>query len=225
MVQLTQALEEPAPLMVTDVAAVRADLARELHDRVASALTAVLVDMERVKLHAPRGVAAADIEGFQHQARSALNGIREVLFDLRGADGLDHGFVSRLRRELEERARRHPGVDLRLRVSVKWPAVLKARAAEHLLHVVREGVHNALIHGLPNFVEVALDWEAGNGASITVVDDGRGLPAPPETPGPQGMGLTGMRERAAILGGRLALSNRSGGGTRLRLTLGEEVLT
>lgn len=223
MVQLTGAAGKAATATMPDLAAVRADLARELHDRVASALTTVLVDMEHAKLRA--GDLASEIEGFQDQARSALNGIREVLSDLRGCDGLDHAFVARLRRELEERARRQPGVDFRLRVSVQWPAVLKARAAEHLLQVVREGVHNALVHGRPRFVEVALDWAADGPASVTVEDDGAGMPAGTVGQHRHGMGVTGMRERAAILGGRLALGNRSGGGARLRLTLGKEVLT
>jgi signal transduction histidine kinase len=58
---------------------------------------------------------------------------------------------------------------------------------------------------------------------VTVGDDGRGLGSREERIRP-GMGLTGMHERATLLGGRLRLGGRPGGGTRVRLSFPMEVL-
>ena len=63
----------------------------------------------------------------------------------------------------------------------------------------------------------------GGQAEVCVSDDGRGLP---ELPAPlrPGMGLTGMHERAILLGGRLVLGGRPGGGAQARVLFKKEVM-
>jgi signal transduction histidine kinase len=201
----------------------RQRLARDLHDRVARPLTLLLLELESFKgEREDPELRRRRVADFQDQVRDALAGMRESLCDLRGQPWLDRGFVMRLRGELETRAARHPDLDIRLAVSPRWPAAISSRTAEHLLQVVLEALHNARLHGLASRVDIALEV-AGGTAEVTVGDDGRGF-GPPEEPVRPGMGLTGMHERATLLGGRLRLGGRPGGGTRVRLSFPMEVL-
>ncbi len=200
---------------------IRAALARELHDRVAQPLTGLLLDLEQLKrTPADRRRLRQRIDIAQDQVRQAICGLRQVLCELREQEWLDDGFTSRLRGELESVVLRQPDLDLRLRVSPRWPASIRARAAHHLLHVVRESVHNARLHGRAGRVEVSLTLRAGR-ALLAVSDDGQGLEG---RPGRAGMGLLGAHERATLLGGRLTVTARPGGGTQVRLAIPKEVL-
>jgi signal transduction histidine kinase len=211
----------PSPLVAECERRVRAEVARELHDRVAqplSALTTLLEELERAPGDRRR---LADRIGLgQDQVRSALFGLREVLCGLREQEWLDDGLTGRLRAELEAVALRHPHVELGLRVSPGWPAVVRSRVGEHLLQIVREAVHNARFHGAPGRIEVVLGVN-GRRAEVVVSDDGRGLEGRRLQPG---MGLLGMHERAALLGGRLLVGDRPGGGARVSVSVPREVL-
>ncbi|TCO71736.1 histidine kinase [Rhodovulum euryhalinum] len=85
---------------------------------------------------------------------------------------------------------------------------------------VQEGVTNALRHGAPRRVRVAMELipqgsEGARAIALAVEDDGAGLPACMA----EGRGLTAMRDRVYAIGGMLAIGPRPGGGTRLTAQL------
>ena len=202
---------------------IRSELARELHDRVAQPLTAMLLDMEAFRLDASHpDESERRVREFQRQTRAAIAEIRHVLYGLRGEDVLEERFLSRLRGELESERARRPELDVRLSVSPAWPPLIGRRAAEHLLHLLREALHNARVHGHACRVEVALVTMGDGRLELIVTDDGRGLP--PDALERPGLGLRGMHERAALLGGELEFSRRADGGTRVRLKLAVQAL-
>jgi signal transduction histidine kinase len=86
--------------------------------------------------------------------------------------------------------------------------------------IVQESLHNAEKHAGASRAKVTIGG-AGGGLAVEIEDDGRGFHDPPNgRPGaPAGLGILGMRERAARLGGTLAVDTRPGGGTRVRLTV------
>ncbi len=200
---------------------VRAAVARDLHDRVAQPLAGLLLVLEELK-HDPgdRRRLPRRIDAIQDQVRTVLYGLRQVLCELREQEWPDPGLAGRIRGELETIVRRHPSLELRLRVSPRWPAVVRSRAGEHVLQIVREAVHNARFHGAAARIDVTLGL-FGRRAEVIVSDDGRGLDGHPLRPG---MGLLGMHERATLLGGRLAVSGRRAGGTLVRVSVPREVL-
>ncbi|HEY4027029.1 MAG TPA: ATP-binding protein [Candidatus Dormibacteraeota bacterium] len=211
----------PSPLLHECERRVRAEVARELHDRVAQPLSALVMLLEELRRDpGDRRRLLRRIDTVQDQVRTALSGLREVLCVLREQEWLDDGLTSRLRGELEAVAIRHPHLHLRLRVSPRWPAVVRSRVADHLLQIVREAVNNARLHGGANRIEVGLGV-GGRRVEVVVNDDGRGLEGRRPQPG---MGLLGMHERATLLGGRLLLGDRPGGGTRVRVSVPREVL-
>lgn len=214
-------LGQLSPLLEDCERRVRNEVARELHDRVAQPLSGLLLALEELKRNpGDRRRLVRRLDVVQDQVRTALFGLREVLCDLREQEWLDTGLTGRIRGELERTVLEHPHLDVRFTVSPRWPGAVRSRVGDHLLQIIREAVHNARLHGGAEVIEVALSvW--GRRAEVVVADDGRGLGGHPVRPG---MGLLGIHERATLLGGRLAVGDRPGGGTRIRVSVPREVL-
>jgi two-component system sensor histidine kinase UhpB len=180
---------------------VRQELARELHDRVAQTLTAMLVEMENFKaLEFARERVIHEVSGYQEATREALSNIREILHELRGDEDLGTEFVARVRRLLE-RFEEKTGIRASLSVSTGWPSRLAIQAAVNLYRVLEEALNNVRMHSGAQVVAVSFQVRDGDLAVVSVIDDGVGL-------GPllgerTGLGMLGMRERALLLGGEL----------------------
>jgi two-component system, NarL family, sensor histidine kinase UhpB len=82
--------------------------------------------------------------------------------------------------------------------------------------VVQEGLSNVAQHAGARHVHVDVE-RRGEGTVVRVADDGEGFSGGEEKPG---LGLTGMRERAVLAGGRLDVSSEPGAGTTIELRLG-----
>ena len=91
-------------------------------------------------------------------------------------------------------------------------------ATEHVTRIAREAIANAARHGQADNVVVSLR-PATEGMSLSVRDDGQGIPCSPAGETPEGFGLRSMRERAAALGGCLTVRPRRSGGTELEVLL------
>jgi signal transduction histidine kinase len=103
-------------------------------------------------------------------------------------------------------------------VSGDWPVKLAPGTALDLYRIVQEALQNAHKHAGASVIEVSLGLSAIAGLmSITVADDGRGLPASGELH--PGQGIIGMRERAALLGGTLETERKPAGGTAVRVVV------
>lgn len=81
-------------------------------------------------------------------------------------------------------------------------------------------MNNVARHACARRAVVTLERRNGN-LVLEVEDDGRGFEPAALKPGDQrgGLGLTGMRERASLLGGTLELRSRPGAGTLVRATI------
>jgi len=107
---------------------------------------------------------------------------------------------------LIERYRKTSAAEFRLVVSPDWPQRIPGPVALSLLRIVQEAVHNAVRHGAPHHVLLELRTRPGC-LRVTVSDDGKGI-----FPGtPEGAGMIGMRERVALIGGRLEVRHRRHG--------------
>jgi signal transduction histidine kinase len=188
----------------------RARIARELHDVVAHHISMIAVQAETARLTTPgmpdegrsRLVAIGDT------ARDALDEMRRLLDVLRARDGsaperAPQPGLARLDALVE--AARASGMEVRL--SVEGPSVPLPPGVDLTAYrIVQEALTNARVHAPGAAVDVAVRY--GDGVlHLRVHDDGPGPPAATGAPGGhaghEGHGLVGMRERAAMLGGRL----------------------
>lgn len=202
----------------------RRRVARELHDGVAQEMAAMLVALEGLEsacrtYNCPIGAKGTALIGRLHaEARETLSELRRLLLDLRPSALDDLGLVAAVRWYVEHRLM---PLGIRHSVLVQGDARRLPPAVETaLFRIVQEAVHNAARHGAPSAVEVELQFAPAN-VAVRVSDDGVGFTLPPNQPAGEGegFGLAGMRERAALLGGRLDVQSRPGQGTRIVATI------
>jgi signal transduction histidine kinase len=177
----------------------RQHLAREMHDVLAHSLSALAVQLEGARLLARRSGADASVveavERSHHLARGGLEEARRAIEALRGGDmpGPD-----RLP-ELADEFREQTGVETALALDGE-PRELPSEARLALYRTAQEALTNVRRHTRADHVDLRLRY-ADDGTWLTVEDRG---PRGNGTAEPGlGYGLTGMRERAELLGGRL----------------------
>lgn len=197
-------------------------LARELHDRVAQTLTSMLIDLENFKVEqAGRESVLRQMGTLQDSTREVLNNLRELLYELRGGPGVEEGFVEALR-VLVGRYQDKTHIDTKLAVLPGWPTRLASPAALNLYRIIEEALVNVRQHSGAKAVQIILQPHSESEFSVCVSDDGRGLEL--EEPGPLGMGMVGMKERALFLGAQLRVETVVGSGTTVRVIVPRERL-
>jgi signal transduction histidine kinase len=182
---------------------VRQALARDLHDRVAQTLTAMVVEMENFKaLEFARDRVITEVSSYQDATRDALSNIREILYELRGDEDIGSDFLTRVRRLLEAFEQK-TGIRASLSVSASWPSRLAVQTAVNLYRVLEEALNNVRMHSGADAVAVSFQMGEGGMAVVSVTDNGVGLR--PLIGERTGLGMMGMRERALLLGGELSI--------------------
>ena len=189
----------------------RVRIARELHDQVGQTLTALTLQAERAAQMRPADPAL--VARVADAALQALDDLRRIGRELR-PEALDDLGLGNALITLCRRMSAPSGV----RVVPTLEPGLPALAPETELVVYRiaqEAVTNALRHARAERVDLELTAHAGE-VQLTVRDDGIGMPGEVR---PGAAGLTGMRERALLVEGRLALRTPPGGGTEVVLVV------
>jgi two-component system sensor histidine kinase UhpB len=187
----------------------RRRIARELHDEVGQALTAVVLQLDRAQAGAGGGDVAERMREAREAARATLEEVRAIARNLRPEALDDLGLAAALRQLCAEAERAGAIVERRIAADVRL-----ARDAEVVVYrVAQEALTNALRHSGAERIELTLD-RAGSGAELRVSDDGQGLDGAQE-----GTGLRGMRERALLAGGVLELGAAPDGGALVTLRL------
>lgn len=188
----------------------RRRLARELHDEIGQSLTGLLLELEHVLRQAPPQLAD-DLLAARESARSSLEEVRNIAQRLRPEALDDLG----LRSALTHLAERIAG-QTELRVARQLDADLPELSQEAELVVYRvaqEGLTNAVRHSGASSVNLQLK-RRGARVRLRVIDDGSGLNGATE-----GAGITGMRERALLIGADLQVKTRDEGGVEVRLEI------
>lgn len=194
----------------------RRRLSRELHDHAGHA---VRVGIQSLELHAlyqrsDPDRAAGKLDVAKEVLLESLDTIRHLAAELRGSVG-PGGLDQALRRYLVDNA--PPGV--RTRVVIAGPVDrLPHSVQEELYLVLRESLQNSLRHARATAIELSIRVADGE-VVAEVADDGDGFDPDLERSAPSGLGLTSMRERVELLGGRLELTSASAAGTVVRIQL------
>jgi two-component system, NarL family, sensor histidine kinase UhpB len=188
----------------------RVRVARELHDEVGQALTAIALRAEGAAGdHASQTQTLRDIT---RVANESLGDVRRISRELR-PEALDDLGLSGALTALCLRLERQSPMRIARKVSGDLPKV-GSEVELAIYRVAQEALTNALRHSGASQASVALECRSG-GMELTVADNGRGGPAQAA----DGGGLAGMRERALLVDAVLEIAPSPGEGLRVSLVV------
>jgi signal transduction histidine kinase len=190
----------------------RVRIAREVHDELGQALTAMKIDLQQMgRRHAgldePLGALARTIDQIVELVRRIASDLRPAILD-------DLGVTAALEQQLR-RVRESTGMKTTLVVDEE-PA-LDMLTSVTLYRIAQEALANIVRHAEATEVEISLTIRDG-AAVLEIGDNGRGV-APEQVADSRSLGLVGMRERASLLGGSVTIHGRPGEGTRITAIL------
>jgi signal transduction histidine kinase len=190
----------------------RLRLARELHDETGQALTSILLKLKSIEDEGDPARLADATADLRELVVTTLQDVRALAVELRPKALDDFGLVSAIER-LVETFREQTGmeVDLEPRLGTER---LPREIETTLYRITQEALTNVVKHARATRVSIVLTRREG-AVSAVIEDDGRGIST--GEPTGEGLGLVGMRERVALVGGRLVVESPPGGGTTLSI--------
>lgn len=194
----------------------RARVARDIHDRLGSAVAYLAFGLERLRA---RHSADEDLATLHDEARATVAELRDTLWQLRTGISEAQPFEEVVGELVERFGARteiaatfdvvHPGG--------RWPPMVELE----LLRITQEALNNVERHAKAGSVTVRWAATAAT-AALSIADDGRGFDSA-RSGRPDSYGLTGMRERADAVGAVLTIQSAPGAGTTVTVTLRAEV--
>jgi two-component system sensor histidine kinase UhpB len=192
----------------------RSRIAQDLHDEVNQALTAILLRLEATIADAPEGLRDELRESKQLVAQ-AMDELLVLARQLRPTALDDHGLVPALASQISDFGDR---TGIRSSFANHGPLPMLSDEEQLVLYrVTQESLSNIAQHSGAGKVDVELSTVGRT--VLRVRDDGNGFKGAPRSNGRAHLGLSGMRERALLVGGELSIFSQPGGGTTIELTM------
>ena len=195
----------------------RTGIARELHDQLGQALTALTMDLDGVRRAATAGepVPADRLDRMATLLNDTVNDVRRISSDLRPGILDDAGLVAAIEWQLD-RFRERSDIDCTLEAHSDDAGIDRARSTA-LFRVFQELLTNVARHA--GATQVRVDFECDSSAcSLSVSDDGRGI-TDEQASSTASLGIIGVRERLRPLGGDIQFLRRRPKGTTARVTV------
>jgi signal transduction histidine kinase/ligand-binding sensor domain-containing protein len=201
------------------VLAERNRIAREVHDTLAQGYVGVSVQLEvlsELLRNDKSDAAVRQLDSARQHVREGLAEARQSIWALRSQDTDEQTLPVKLRRSTEHAN----GHDLEAAFSIYGAyRPMPPGTEREILRIGQEAIHNVKKHAGAKHLSVQLEYGPAELALI-VRDDGRGFESSNGAGSPAGhYGLTGMRERADLIGGTLEVTSELGTGTTVRLHL------
>lgn len=198
----------------------RKRIARELHDEILQDISACLINLEICKL-SPEKINVQKIDEMREIVTKSIDNIHTVIQNLRPSMlddlGLDAAITWLLNKNLKSR-----GITYFL--TINHPSVKRHPPQVEILlfRIIQESITNIARHAGAQNVFVCLRSD-GKVAKVEIEDDGEGFDTQEVlryvAENGRGLGLLGMKERAALLDGRLLICSAPGQGTRISVTV------
>jgi signal transduction histidine kinase len=188
----------------------RQRLARELHDETGQALTSILLGLKSVESADTAEELSAATAALRELVVATLQDVRRLAVELRPKALDDFGLVPALER-LVETFREQTGMSVDFEPGLgdeRLPSEIEIT----LYRITQEALTNVVKHAQASRVSIVLTRRSES-ISAVIEDDGRGF----GEAGENGLGLLGMRERVALIGGRVAVESSPGSGTTLSI--------
>ena len=193
-----------------------ARIAREIHDELGSALSALKWDLELIEKDFVQeeggerlSKAGERIAAMMAVIDDTINAIRRISAELRPSALDDLGLVAAIRwhaRQFEERT----GIVAHLDSSLEDIDLTKQQSTA-IFRIFEEAIRNVMHHAQATQVDIKLEKKNGE-LLLTIRDNGRGI-TEAEQSDRLSLGLLGMRERANLIGGRVDIASPEGKGT------------
>lgn len=217
LAELSEQRSDLAQKLISTQESTLRHISRELHDEFGQVLTAIGSMLRRAGKQAGEGTPLhADLKEVQEIAQTTLNNIRTlsqalhpVLLEEAGLESTLDWYIPTVSRQA--------GIELHYEKSGK-PFPVEASAGVHIYRVLQEALNNVSRHSGARDAWVRLKY-SGHSLELEVEDHGSGFVAEKMQ---RGIGLVAMRERAEIIGGTLAITPASQGGTQIRLQIPRE---
>lgn len=209
--RLTERARESAAL------AERGRIAGEIHDSLAQSFAAISMQLEAAEdaMHCnDESEATFAVARAKELARFGLSEARRSIMTMRPAQYLQLGLEHALS-ILVERTCIKGVLECRFQVS-GTPRRLEGPSELEIFRIAQEAVSNAIRHGRPRLICLTLSFDVGE-VSLTVSDDGNGIPA--DKAQAESGGLGAMRDRARLLGASFACESEPGKGTRIEVSV------
>jgi signal transduction histidine kinase len=197
----------------------RRQLARDLHDEIGQALTAVKMNLQTLQRSGGSAASASPLDDSLTIIDGIMHHVRDLALDLRPSLLDDLGLVSAVRWYVSRQAER-----------AGWTADVAAEESLSRLppdlaiacyRLVQEAVTNAMRHAKASHISVSLQRQDDD-LDIRIRDDGTGfdvLAVQSRVSQRQSLGLLGMEERVRLLDGRLVIDSHPGKGTEVRVRI------
>ena len=186
----------------------RRRLARELHDETGQALTSILLGLKALEETLATDEARAAAAELRGLVVATLQDVRGLAVELRPSALDDFGLAAALDR-LTKSFAEQTGIAVDFEAALADQR-LPGEVETALYRVVQESLTNVVKHAQASRVSVLLT-RGGGSVKAVIEDDGRGMSDGADG----GFGLLGMRERLALVGGRLEIESSPGAGTTI----------
>jgi PAS domain S-box-containing protein len=193
----------------------RRHLARELHDEIGQSLTGAKINLEAARKESD-GAKSKRIDETAAILEKLLGQVRQISLDLRPSMLDDLGLVPALRSLLDQQGRR---ASVAVHLSAKnVPENLDPEIPTTCFRIAQEAITNAVRHANATRIDVDLRCENGN-LRLQVRDNGRGFDADSVQAQAVGLGLVGIKERAALVDARVKIISSPNNGTTVEVSL------
>jgi signal transduction histidine kinase len=200
----------------------RARIAREVHDELGGAMTAIKMDLSRLSRRGPgaegelaEGELAEALAGTMQLIDDTIQTVRRIATDLRPALLDDFGLVAAVEWQLQEFGRR-TGIKCQAEIEMD-ELTLEPQTATALFRVMQETLTNVARHAKATRVTVRLARQPGC-LVMSLRDNGEGF-QPEDLARKHSLGLAGMRERVFAVAGELTIQSAPGKGTIVTVTV------
>lgn len=192
-------------------------IARELHDELGQALTALKIDLGWIEGHlsSENGKVFAKLRSMTNVLDLTVAATRRISADLRPLMLDDLGLLPAaewLAQNFSERT----GIPCEFACNVS-DLSMESEQATAVFRMLQEALTNAARHAEASQVEVTI-YREGNEVTLTVRDNGKGF-SPDRDRKIDSFGILGMEERAYLLGGQVHISSAPGGGTEIEVRI------
>ena len=212
-VALRQALDTSRAGLVTAQEEERRRLRRDLHDGLGPALAALALGLDTACMLPPGRQQQELLTSLSAQTQQTVTDVRRIVYGLRPPALDELGLAGALREQAARLERQVAGLSIAVHIPGGDLDGLPAAVEVAAYRIITEAVTNVLRHARARRCQIRI--QPGQDLRLEVCDDGAGLPDGWRA----GVGITAMRERAAELGGELAIEPASPRGTRVTARL------